>query len=66
MLQEVNRRESRSMRCGRPTWNFNLTRLNKVDYSFTDKVQETLKEGDRTERCEVSMRFRFENTNAKI
>jgi hypothetical protein len=25
---------------GRPTWNFNLTGLNRVDYSFTDAVRE--------------------------
>jgi hypothetical protein len=46
MLQEVNRRDH-CVDVGRRTQNFNLTRLNKVDYSFLDEIQEGIKEDTR-------------------
>ena len=41
MLRYVNS-EDCSVDVGRPTWNFNLTGLKKVDYSFTDAVREMI------------------------
>jgi hypothetical protein len=45
---------------GRPTWNFNLTGLNNVDYSFTDAVREMI--ADWTDNFGLEHRLVYEES----
>jgi hypothetical protein len=47
---------------GRPTWNFNLTGLNRVDYSFTDAIREMIADwtGNLRFRVGVSLQGEYE------